>query len=130
MATKLWDKGFDPDNYIEEFTVGNDKELDLEIAEQDVTGSMAHITMLSENGLLAKNEYQILIQGLKEIKEEILKGNFKIEDDIEDVHSQIELMLTRRFGESGKRIHSGRSRNDQVLTDLKLFTKKHLKVIT
>lgn len=126
MATKLWDKGFDPDNYIEDFTVGNDKELDMELAVFDIDGSIAHITMLSEQGLLPKREYDTLVSGLRQLRKEAEEGKFRIEDDVEDIHSQVELELTRRFGESGKKIHSGRSRNDQVLTDLKLYMRKHL----
>ncbi len=128
-SKKLWDKGFSSDRYIEEFTVGNDRELDLELAEHDVEGSIAHIAMLKSKGLLSENEYATLSAGLREIGEQIAAGKFAIEDDVEDIHSQIELMLTRKFGESGKKIHSGRSRNDQVLTDIKLYSRKQLAAI-
>ncbi len=126
MATKLWDKGFEADNYIEDFTVGNDKELDMELAVHDIDGSIAHITMLSEQGLLPADEYEVLAEGLRQLRKEAEEGRFRIEEGVEDIHSQVELELTRRFGESGKKIHSGRSRNDQVLTDLKLYMREHL----
>ena len=121
MATKLWDKGFEPDKMIEEYTVGDDRELDMRLAKYDVEGSLAHIAMLEKIGLLTSAELEELTAGLKEIAAEIEAGRFAIEPDTEDVHSQVELMLTRRLGDAGKKIHSGRSRNDQVLVDLKLF---------
>lgn len=129
MATKLWDKGFEPDRMIEEYTVGNDRTLDLELARYDVEGSMAHITMLESIGLLTASELQTLLGGLREIAAEIEAGRFEIEPDTEDVHSQVELMLTRRLGDVGKKIHSGRSRNDQVLVDLKLYLRDQLRQI-
>ena len=127
MAEKLWDKGFEPDAHIEAYTVGNDRELDLRLARYDVEGSLAHITMLESIGLLTRDELERLMAGLKEIAAEIEAGRFEIEPDTEDVHSQVELLLTRRLGDVGKKIHSGRSRNDQVLVDLKLFLRDELR---
>lgn len=126
---QLWNKGFEPDKLIEKFTVGNDRNLDLRLAKYDVEGSMAHIRMLESIGLLTKEELDILLPALQEIKESILKGDFIIEEGVEDVHSQIEFLLTRKLGDIGKKIHSGRSRNDQVLVDLKLFFREELKQI-
>lgn len=126
---KLWDKGFEVNAEIEKFTVGRDREMDLYLAESDVLGSMAHITMLESIGLLEADELKALTEELRHIHGEIQEGKFSIEEGIEDVHSQVELMLTRRLGDMGKKIHSGRSRNDQVLVDLKLFTRKQLKQI-
>ena len=126
---KLWDKGFEINAEIERYTVGRDRELDLYLAQDDVLGSMAHITMLESIGLLEKDELAALLAQLKEIHAQILQGDFQIEDGIEDVHSQVELMLTRSLGEMGKKIHSGRSRNDQVLVDLRLFTRRQLRLI-
>lgn len=126
---KLWDKGFGINAEIERYTVGRDRELDLYLAQDDVLGSMAHITMLESIGLLEKGELAALLAQLKDIHAQILQGNFEIEDGIEDVHSQVELMLTRSLGEMGKKIHSGRSRNDQVLVDLRLFTRRQLRLI-
>ena len=117
---KLWDKGFEPDKMIENFTVGQDRELDLRLARYDVEGSMAHIKMLQSIGLLSKEELGILLDGLNDILKEIESGNFIIEDGIEDIHSQVEFILTKKYGDIGKKIHSGRSRNDQVLVDLGL----------
>lgn len=127
MAGKLWDKGFEPDAHIEAYTVGNDRELDLRLARYDVEGSLVHITMLESIGLLTRDELERLTAGLKEIAAEIEAGRFEIEPDTEDVHSQVELLLTRRLGDVGKKIHSGRSRNDQVLVDLKLFLRDELR---
>ncbi len=126
----LWDKGFEPDRLIEEFTVGNDRELDLSLARHDVEGSMAHIRMLQSIGLLEKEELDTLLEGLEEIHARILAGDFRIEDGVEDVHSQVEFMLTAKYGDLGKKIHSGRSRNDQVLLDLKLFMRDELKRVS
>lgn len=126
---KLWDKGFEPDKMIEEFTVGNDRELDLCLARYDVNGSMAHIRMLESIGLLEKDELEILLGGLSDILTTIDNGDFIIEEGVEDIHSQVEFILTQRFGDLGKKIHSGRSRNDQVLVDLKLFMRDELKKI-
>ena len=129
MANKLWEKNYEINNEIERFTVGRDREMDLYLAKYDVLGSMAHITMLESIGLLEKEELKPLLDELKNIYELCEKGEFVIEDGIEDVHSQVELMLTRKLGDIGKKIHSGRSRNDQVLVDLKLFTRHQLKEI-
>ena len=123
---KLWSKGFEPDKIIEEFTVGNDRELDLRLARYDVEGSMAHIRMLESIGLLEKEELDVLLAELQSILDVIERGEFVIEPGIEDVHSQVEFMLTKKLGDVGKKIHSGRSRNDQVLVDLKLFMRDEL----
>ena len=125
----LWDKGYEPDKMIEEFTVGQDRELDLRLARYDVEGSMAHIRMLESIGLLTKDELEVLLKGLEEIREEIERGEFTIKPGVEDVHSQVEFILTERYGDIGKKIHSGRSRNDQVLVDLKLFMRDELRKI-
>ena len=129
MANKLWEKNYEINHEIERFTVGRDREMDLYLAKYDVLGSMAHITMLESIGLLEKEELKPLLDELKNIYELCEKGEFVIENGIEDVHSQVELMLTRKLGDMGKKIHSGRSRNDQVLVDLKLFTRHQLKEI-
>lgn len=126
---QLWNKGFEPDKLIENFTVGADRELDLRLARYDVEGSMAHIRMLQSIGLLSKEELDTLLPALEEIARSIEKGDFKIDEGVEDVHSQIEFMLTAKLGDIGKKIHSGRSRNDQVLVDLKLFFRDELKKI-
>ena len=126
---KLWEKNFQINKKIEQFTVGRDREMDLYLAEHDVIGSIAHIIMLESIGLLKADELQSLLAELRKIYTEIKAGNFVIEDGIEDVHSQIELMLTRSLGDIGKKIHSGRSRNDQVLVDIKLFTRRQLKLV-
>ena len=126
---KLWEKDFEINHEIEQFTVGRDREMDLYLARFDVLGSMAHITMLESIGLLTADELRQLLAALRDIYALCLKGEFVIEDDVEDVHSQVELMLTRRLGDMGKKIHSGRSRNDQVLVDLKLFTRQQIKDI-
>ena len=126
---KLWEKDFEINSEIERFTVGRDREMDLYLAPYDVLGSMAHITMLESIGLLGKDELPVLLKELKNIYEQVQRGEFVIEDGIEDVHSQVELMLTRKLGDMGKKIHSGRSRNDQVLVDLKLFTRHQLQLV-
>ena len=126
---KLWSKGFEINKEIERFTVGRDREMDLYLAKYDVMGSMAHITMLNSIGLIADDELPLLLNELRKIYAICEKGEFVIEDDIEDVHSQVELMLTRALGDMGKKIHSGRSRNDQVLVDLKLFTRAALREV-
>jgi argininosuccinate lyase len=118
---KIWQKNIDVDKDIETFTVGKDRELDLEMAAFDVLGSMAHVKMLESIGLLEADELQAIQKELRAIYAEIGEGRFVIEDAVEDVHSQVEWLLTQRIGEAGKKIHSGRSRNDQVLVDLKLF---------
>ncbi len=124
---KLWDKGIPVNKLIEDFTVGQDRELDLYLAPFDVLGSMAHITMLESIGLLEKEELPSLLNELKAIYKQAENGQFVIEDGIEDVHSQVESMLTEKLGDMGKKIHSGRSRNDQVLLDLKLFTRDQIR---
>lgn len=129
MASKLWEKNIQVNQEIEKFTVGRDRELDLFLAKHDVLGSIAHITMLQSIELLTADELQELKTELKHIHAGIEQGNFIIEEGVEDVHSQVELMLTRKLGDVGKKIHSGRSRNDQVLLDLKLFTRDQLKDI-
>ena len=123
---KLWEKNFEINKEIERFTIGRDREMDLYLAKYDVLGSMAHITMLESIGLLGSDELPQLLDALKDIYALCERGEFRIEDDVEDVHSQVELLLTRRLGDMGKKIHSGRSRNDQVLVDLKLFTRHEL----
>ena len=127
---KLWNKGFEPDKAIEKFTVGQDRELDLRLAKYDVKGSMAHIRMLESIGLISKEELELLLPALQQILDEIERGEFTIEEGVEDVHSQVEFLLTDRLGDVGKKIHSGRSRNDQVLVDLKLFFRDELKHIS
>lgn len=129
MASKLWEKNTEVNKEIEKFTVGRDRELDLYLAKYDVLGSMAHITMLQSIGLLGADELDVLLAELRLIHADIEAGRFTIEDGVEDVHSQVELLLTRKLGDVGKKIHSGRSRNDQVLVDLKLFTRAQLKEI-
>ncbi len=123
---KLWDKGIQVNKKVESFTVGKDREMDLYLAPFDVLGTMAHITMLESVGLLHKEELQQLLSELKNIYSDTVSGNFKIEDGVEDVHSQVEMMLTDRLGDIGKKVHSGRSRNDQVLLDLKLFIRNKI----
>ncbi len=129
MARKLWEKSIQVDKRIEDFTVGRDRVLDLYLAKYDVLGSMAHIIMLNEIELLEDDELRVLLDELKRIYELAVEGEFVIEEGVEDVHSQVELMLTQKLGDIGKKIHSGRSRNDQVLLDLKLFTRSQLKEI-
>ena len=126
MAQKLWEKNVQVDHEVDIFTVGKDREMDLYLAKYDVLGSMAHITMLESIGLLTKEELNVLLAELRNIYAVADRGEFIIEEGIEDVHSQVELMLTRRLGDMGKKIHSGRSRNDQVLLDLKLFTRSQI----
>lgn len=130
MASKLWEKSVTVDHDVETYTVGRDREMDLYLAPFDILGSMAHITMLESIGLLEKSELETLLNELREIYKIAEKGEFVIEEGIEDVHSQVELMLTRRLGDIGKKIHSGRSRNDQVLVDLKLFIRSRIEDLT
>jgi argininosuccinate lyase len=127
---KLWDKGKKINDLIETFTIGKDQEMDLFLAKFDVIGSLAHIKMLEHIGLLDSKELTLLSKELKSIHHEIVAGKFAIEEGVEDIHSQVELMLTARLGEIGKKIHSGRSRNDQVLLDLKLFTRDAIQTVT
>lgn len=126
MASKLWEKSVTLNHDVETYTVGRDREMDLYLARYDVLGSLAHITMLQSIGLLTADELKILTQGLRDIYHEIEQGQFSIEPGIEDVHSQVELLLTQRLGQVGKKIHSGRSRNDQVLVDLRLFIRSEI----
>ena len=123
---KLWDKGFSVNEKIDKFTVGMDRELDLYLAQYDILGTMAHITMLQSVGLLEKSELDVLLAELRSLYAKAEAGEFTIDPDVEDVHSQVELMLTEKLGELGKKVHTGRSRNDQVLVDLKLFTRAKL----
>ena len=118
---KLWQKNITTSQAVETFTVGNDREMDMHLAPFDVQGSLAHIKMLSSIGLLTTEDWTVLSAELKKIYKEIGSGSFSLEEGVEDIHSQVELLLTKRLGEVGKKIHSGRSRNDQVLVDLKLF---------
>lgn len=126
MAAKIWEKNIQADKRIEQFTVGKDREMDLFLAKYDVLGSMAHIRMLESVGLVDAEELKMLLAELKIIYQTADANDFIIEEDVEDVHSQVELLLTRKLGDIGKKIHSGRSRNDQVLVDLKLFTRNEL----
>jgi argininosuccinate lyase len=126
---KLWDKGIPVNEAVEKFTVGKDRELDLYLVPYDILGSMAHVTMLESVGLIEKEELPVLLEALKKLYRQAADGNFKIEDGVEDVHSQVEFLLTKELGDLGKKIHSGRSRNDQVLLDLKLFTRDAIKGI-
>jgi argininosuccinate lyase len=127
---KLWDKGTAIDKKIIDFTVGKDRELDVELAEVDVLGNLAHVQMLESIGLISSEELPKLQQGLKDIYQIIKNGEFVIEDGVEDVHSQVEMLLTKKLGDSGKKVHSGRSRNDQVLLDLRLYTRNEIQHIT
>ena len=127
MADKLWTKNVQMTEEIERFTVGRDREMDLYLAKYDVLGSMAHITMLESIGLLEADELKTLLAELRNIYSQAEQGKFVIEEGVEDVHSQVEMMLTRKLGDMGKKIHSGRSRNDQVLVDLKLFIRDQIK---
>ena len=129
MAKKLWEKNIDVNPEIERFTVGKDREMDLFLARYDVLGSLAHCKMLESIGMLTSEEQQQLRQGLWGVYSAAATGTFTIEPGVEDVHSQVELMLTRALGDTGKKIHSGRSRNDQVLLDLKLFTRHELQEV-
>ncbi len=129
MAQKLWEKNVQVDAGIDRFTVGRDREMDLYLAPYDILGSIAHITMLESIGLLTRDELDTLTAELRRIYAVAEAGEFAIEEGIEDVHSQVELMLTRKLGDIGKKIHSGRSRNDQVLVDLKLFIRSELQQI-
>src|SRR5512145_2130557 len=126
---KLWDKNIQTDRLIELFTVGKDRELDLLLARYDILGSLAHIIMLESIGLISKDELQVLTKELLTIYRDAEQGSFTIEDGVEDVHSQVELLLTRRIGDTGKKIHAARSRNDQVLLDIKLFIRDEIQQI-
>jgi len=124
---KLWEKGIPTDKQIEHFTVGNDRELDLVLAKYDALGSIAHAKMLGQIGLLTNAETESLVLALDEIIKDIANGNFEIEDSFEDVHSKIEYLLTVKLGDAGKKIHTARSRNDQVLVDVNLYLKDVVK---
>src|SRR5574344_689376 len=126
----LWNKGTSATEIVEDFTVSNDRTLDLKLAKYDVLGSKAHIAMLTKIGLLDASEEQLLQKELSLILNTIEKGNFILEDEAEDIHSQIEILLTRKLGDIGKKIHSGRSRNDQVLVDLKLYMRDELDMLS
>ncbi|HKJ77927.1 MAG TPA: lyase family protein [Prolixibacteraceae bacterium] len=126
---KLWEKGIPVNDAIEKFTVGKDRELDLYLAPYDILGSIAHVKMLESIGLIEEAELPILLKELQNLYKKAEKGDFKIEEGVEDVHSQVEFLLTEKLGNLGKKIHSGRSRNDQVLLDLKLFTRDAIKEI-
>ena len=126
---KLWDKGFSTDKKIDLFTVGNDRELDLVLAKYDVIGSIAHAKMLHKIGLLTTSEIDSIEKEMGLILEDIEKGDFKIEEEFEDVHSKIEYLLTQKLGDAGKKIHTARSRNDQVLVDVHLYLRDELQEI-
>lgn len=126
---KIWQKNIDVDSFVETFTVGQDREMDMNLAAADVLGSLAHTRMLNSVGLMTDKDLEEVHKELKNIYQEILSGNFQFEDGVEDVHSQVEMMLTERIGEAGKKIHSGRSRNDQVLVDLKLYFRTEIESI-
>ena len=127
---KLWQKeSTSVSELVEKFTVGRDKEFDLLLAKHDVQGSIAHVTMLGEVGLMTKEESSTAVNALKEIAEEIHHSKFTIDNNVEDVHSQVELLLTQRIGEIGKKMHSGRSRNDQVAVDIKLYLREEILTI-
>lgn len=130
MARKLWEKDTAVDHDVELYTVGRDREMDLMLAPYDVLGSIAHVTMLQSIGLLNQNEKQVIIQELRNIYHSAVNGDFVIEEGVEDVHSQVEFILTRKLGDIGKKIHSGRSRNDQVAVDLKLFIRSRIETVT
>ncbi|MVZ64972.1 argininosuccinate lyase [Sphingobacterium sp. DK4209] len=126
---KIWQKNIDVDSFVESFTVGRDREMDLQLAGADVLGSLAHTKMLSSIGLMTEEDLAAVQKELKNIYQEVLDAKFQIEDSVEDVHSQVEMMLTQRIGDAGKKIHSGRSRNDQVLVDLKLYFRSEIESI-
>ncbi|MBC6426525.1 MAG: argininosuccinate lyase [Ekhidna sp.] len=129
MSMKLWDKNEPIDKLFERFTIGKDKELDLDLAYYDVLGSIGHVKMLNKISLLTNEESKLLLKALESIKKQTLNGSFQIKKGVEDCHSQIELQLTEKLGDIGKKVHAGRSRNDQVLTALKLFTKDNLRQV-
>ncbi|MBN2273232.1 MAG: argininosuccinate lyase [Bacteroidales bacterium] len=126
---KLWEKGIKINEQVERFTIGKDRDLDLLIAPFDVLGSLAHSVMLEQSGLLPGNEFRLIQEALKDLYFQIIKNGFTIEENVEDVHSQVEMMLTEKLGEAGKRIHTARSRNDQVLLDIKLFIRAEIRQI-
>src|SRR5690606_13724173 len=126
---KLWDKGISIDKKIEKFTVGNDRELDMFIAEYDITASKAHAKMLGKVGILTSAEVEEILDELEKLQKQFREGNFIIEEDFEDVHSKIEFELTKTLAETGKKIHTARSRNDQVLVAMQLYFKENLDLI-
>jgi len=126
---KLWDKGYTVDNLVDKYTVGNDRILDLKLAEPDIIGNIAHAKMLKEIGILNEQELVDIIRGLSELLEEVKAGNFTIEEQFEDIHSKVEYELVKRIGDAGKKIHTARSRNDQVLVDLHLYAKEEIKAV-
>ena len=126
---RLWDKGYAVNDRIDEFTVGKDRETDLYLARFDILGTMAHITMLQSVGLLTAEELKTLLVSLKSLYDSACNGDFVIEDGMEDIHSQVEFELTRTLGDLGKKVHTGRSRNDQVLVDIKLFSREGIRSI-
>src|SRR6476661_8478466 len=126
MAKKLWQKDVEVDKLVEKFTVGRDAEFDLLLAEHDVVASKAHAKMLGKVGLLKEADIKKLLSAFDVIEKRIKQGKFKIEEGVEDVHSQIEMQLTQIAGEAGKKIHIGRSRNDQVLTAIKLYLRSEI----
>ena len=126
---KIWQKNIDVDSFVESFTVGQDRELDLQLAAADVLGSLAHTKMLNSIGLLDDQDLDAVQVELKKIYKEILDGKFEIEQSVEDVHSQVEMLLTKSTGDAGKKIHSGRSRNDQVLVDLKIYFRSEIEIL-
>jgi argininosuccinate lyase len=127
---KLWTKDKESLKVVTDFTTGNDPQMDMHLAPFDVLGSLAHIIMLESIGLLTREELVVLRKELVIIYKQIISGNFKIEEGVEDIHSQVELLLTRKLGDTGKKIHSGRSRNDQVLVDIKLYLRSEIESIT
>src|ERR1043166_9344788 len=126
MKTKLWQKEKKTDVLIEKFTVGNDRETDMKLAKHDVFASKAHAKMLQKCGLISEKELQDLMEGLEEVNSLLTEGKFSIDENVEDIHSQVEIFLTKKYGETGKKIHTARSRNDQVLTAIKLYLKEEL----
>jgi argininosuccinate lyase len=126
---KLWQKDKASLKEVETFTVGKDREMDMYLAAFDVLGSLAHTIMLENAGLLTKEDLEVLKIELKKIYKNIQEGNFSLQDNVEDIHSQVELILTERLGDIGKKIHSARSRNDQVLVDVKLFLRNEIEEI-
>jgi argininosuccinate lyase len=130
MQMKLWEKGIPTNQLVEQFTVGRDREMDLYLAPFDVLGTMAHIIMLESIGLLEKTELGQLLAELTKIYKSAIDGQLIIEEGVEDIHSQVELLLTQNLGDIGKKVHSGRSRNDQVLVDMKLFLRHEVEQVT
>lgn len=126
---QLWEKGIVTDKKVLEFTTGRDRELDLQLAKYDIVGSIAHTLMLEKIGLVTKSESTMLTDELKKILNSVGDGTFKIDDEVEDIHSQIELMLTKALGKTGKKIHTARSRNDQILLDMKLYAREMIKEV-